>query len=315
MDEVAAVERTRATVQTRDVAAARTAFARTHRTFGLEILRGDEQFLFEETLTGTDLLSLETTRCTGSVRGEIDSDGEVIVVWLKSGRGMVDGDRLLVGRPTIYREGRQPFRWDGFEHDVMRIDRATVEAVAAERGGWNPGPLEFKPHHVPEGAPLAAWWLIVRTIAPEILGNTGPVSRERERELARFAAAGLLTVVPHWRVGQGRETPARTRMAKAEAFLLDHVADQISIDDVAEAAGLSVRGLQSAFQRVHGTTPLAYLKGVRLLLAREQLESGDAESVAAVARSVGLQHLGRFASAYRDEFGQLPSEVLREAAV
>jgi len=308
------MERTRLVAETRDVAAARKIVARTHQTLGLQVIPGDKPFVFEETVTGTELLSLESTRCTGSVRGEIESDDAVVVAWLKSGRGTVDGDRLLIGRPVLYREGPQPFRWDDFAKDVMRLDRDTVERVAAERGGWNKAPLEFKPHHVPEGAPLAAWWLIVRAVAPEILGQLGPVSAERERELTRFAAAGLLTAVPHWPVGQGREAPARTRLAKAEAFLLDHVPDRITVDDVAAAAGLSVRGLQSAFQRVHGVSPLAYLKGVRLLLAREQLESGEAESVAAVARSVGMPHLGRFAGAYRTEFGQLPSDVLRDAA-
>ncbi|WP_181431125.1 AraC family transcriptional regulator [Curtobacterium sp. MCBD17_021] len=313
MDE-ATVERTRTVEQTRDIAHARELVARAYRTHGLQVTAGEEPFSFEETVTGTELLSLESTKSTGTVRGEVEGDGEVIVAWLKSGRGTVDGDELLVGRPVIYREGRQSFRWDDFAEDVMRIDRDTVERVAAERGGWNQAPLEFKPHHVPEGAPLAAWWLIVRSIAGEILGSVGPVSAERERELTRYAAAGLLTAVPHWPVGQGREAPARTRLAKAEAFLLDHVPDRITIDDVAAAAGLSVRGLQGAFQRVHGTSPLTYLKGIRLLLAREQLESGSAGSVAAVARSVGMHHLSRFASAYRSEFGQLPGEVLREAS-
>ncbi|MDT0235383.1 AraC family transcriptional regulator [Curtobacterium sp. BRB10] len=308
------MERTRLVERTPDVAAARTAVARTHRTFGLDVAQSGVPFRFEETITGTVLLSLESTQCTGTVRGEVAPDTAVTVVWLKSGRGAVDGKPLLRGRPVLYREGRQSFRWDGFQKDLMRIDRATVEQVAAERGGWNLAPLEFKPHHVPEGAPLAAWWLVVRAVAAEILGHVGPVPREREEELTRFAAAGLLTAVPHWPVGQGREAPARTRLTKAEAFLLDHIAERITVDDVAQAAGMSVRGLQGAFQRIHGVSPLFYLKGIRLLLAREQLESGEAESVAAVARSVGLTHLGRFAASYKAEFGQLPGDVLRGIA-
>ncbi|MFZ6992357.1 helix-turn-helix domain-containing protein [Curtobacterium sp. RRHDQ66] len=84
-----------------------------------------------------------------------------------------------------------------------------------------------------------------------------------------------------------------------------------SSKEIAAAAGLRSRGLQGAFQRVHGMTPLAYLRGIRLLLARERLRSGYSESVAAVARSVGIGHLGRFAGAYKAEFGELPSETLR----
>lgn len=307
------VERTRVVVRTKDLAVAEQAIARTHVTFGVQVIPDGAPFVFEETLIGTALLSLESTRCTGTVRGEVESAGAVTVVWLKSGRGAVDGRQLRVGVPVLYREGLQEFRWDAFAKDVMRIDRETLERVAAERGGWEPGPLEFKPMHVPEGAPLAAWWRMVRAVAPEVLGTTGPVEVEREQELTRFAAAGLLTAVPHWPVGQGREHPAHTRLAKAEAFLLDHVADRVGVEDVAAAAGLSVRGLQSAFQRVHGVSPLAYLRGVRLLLAREQLESGKAESVATVARSLGFTHLGRFASAYQAEFRAMPRDVLRDS--
>lgn len=313
MDE-ALVERTQLVVRTREVAAARKAVARTHLTFGLEVVAGDDPFAFEERVTGTELLSVESTQCSGSVRGEIESDESVSVVWLKSGHGTVDGRQLQVGLPVLYKRGRQAFRWNAFQKDVMHIDRETLEYVAAERGGWDPCPLDFNPRHVPEGALLAAWWLMVRSVAAEVLGQIGPISAERDRELTRFAAAGLLTAIPHWPVGKGREQAARTRLAKAEKFLLRHVPDQVSVNDVAEAAGMSVRGLQSAFQRAHGVSPLAYLRGVRLLLAREQLESGEAESVATVARSVGMTHLGRFAAAYQEEFGQLPRDVLRAAA-
>jgi transcriptional regulator GlxA family with amidase domain len=136
------------------------------------------------------------------------------------------------------------------------------------------------------------------------------VSEERERELTRFAAGGLLTAIPHWPVGQpGPQTAAGARFARAETFLLEHATEQITVADIADAAGLSVRGLQAAFSRHHGITPLAYLRRIRLLLAREQLQSDADASIAEVARGVGFAHLGRFAGVYRDEFGELPRQT------
>jgi transcriptional regulator GlxA family with amidase domain len=135
------------------------------------------------------------------------------------------------------------------------------------------------------------------------------VSEERERELARFAASGLLTAIPHWPVGQHAPAAASTRFARAEAFLLDHAREPITVADIAAAAGLSVRGVQAAFNRHHGITPLAYLRHIRLLLAREQLESNSDITVGEVARWAGFAHLGRFAGAYRDEFGELPRQT------
>lgn len=76
---------------------------------------------------------------------------------------------------------------------------------------------------------------------------------------------------------------------------------------------MSVRGVQSAFRRVHGLTPTAYLRGIRLLLAREHLASGTATSVGDVAHAAGITHLGRFAAAFHAEFGERPGDVLRAA--
>jgi len=78
---------------------------------------------------------------------------------------------------------------------------------------------------------------------------------------------------------------------------------------------VSVRTLQYAFQRDLGQSPMAYVRGVRLRRAREELAaaSGGEETVQAVATRWGFNHMGRFASAYRNAFGELPSETLERA--
>lgn len=216
--------RTRLVTRTRDTAVARNAVQHTFRVRGLEVT-GSGDFLFEETLTGSSLLTLESTNCTGTIRGEVDASAAIIIVWLKAGLGVVGGQQLPIGRPVLYAPGPQQVQWDRFQKDVMRIDRELVEQVAADRGGWEPGPLEFKPNHVPDGAPLAAWWLMVRSVAAEILGTTGAVSLEREQELARTAAAGLLTAIPHWPTGRHAERAPESPLGQAEAFILEHIAD------------------------------------------------------------------------------------------
>jgi AraC-like DNA-binding protein len=269
---------------------------------------------FEVRRRGTNLLSLVSLACAGTVSADVQADAAMTVFWVKSGDGQVDGEPVKTGRPVLFRHDPQTARWDDFQLDLIRIDRAVVEQVAAERGAWQPGPLEFRPHHIPEGPALAAWWLMVRAVAAEVLRGPAEVPADRERELARFAASGLLTAIPHWPVGQHEpRTAAAARFARAESFLLDHATEQITVEDVAEAAGLSVRGLQEAFRRHHGITPTTYLRRIRLLLAREQLESGDGRGIAEIARAAGFAHLGRFAGSYRDEFGVLPRETWQAA--
>jgi AraC-like DNA-binding protein len=72
--------------------------------------------------------------------------------------------------------------------------------------------------------------------------------------------------------------------------------------------------LVNSFRRHLDTTPLAYLRGVRMECARRDLqgaEPGDGVSVATLAAKWGFTHLGRFAVDYRRRFGTYPSQTLR----
>jgi AraC-like DNA-binding protein len=75
---------------------------------------------------------------------------------------------------------------------------------------------------------------------------------------------------------------------------------------------LSARALQEGFRRDLDTPPMTYLRHVRLRRAREALSAAerDATTVRAIAISLGILHTGRFAAAYREAFGETPSETL-----
>ncbi len=77
---------------------------------------------------------------------------------------------------------------------------------------------------------------------------------------------------------------------------------------MAEFAGLKPRALQVQFLKHFGTTPAAYVRDHRLELARALLRDPRlAPSVTDVATRLGFEHLGRFAAAYRQKFGECPS--------
>jgi transcriptional regulator GlxA family with amidase domain len=92
-----------------------------------------------------------------------------------------------------------------------------------------------------------------------------------------------------------------------------HLQDPISIADIAIAAGVSTRALQSAFQRQFEMTPSHYLRRMRLRAAHEELRTATDARVAVrdVARRWGFVHAGRFAQLYADQYGERPSETLR----
>ena len=81
---------------------------------------------------------------------------------------------------------------------------------------------------------------------------------------------------------------------------------------MAEHAGVSVRTLCEVFRHFHGSTPMEFVRSVRLTRTREELKQlGPRASIAAIAKRWGFGHAGRFAAAYARTFGETPSETLR----
>ena len=89
----------------------------------------------------------------------------------------------------------------------------------------------------------------------------------------------------------------------------------IALDDIARAASLSSRGLQHAFKKQLGTSPLGYLRQVRLTRAHDELLSttpGRRMTVNEIARHWHFSHHSRFAALYLATYGHYPAETLRE---
>lgn len=108
----------------------------------------------------------------------------------------------------------------------------------------------------------------------------------------------------------GAVTPAC--LFRAERFIEANLAENISLADIVDAAGVPPRTLHHAFHRHRGMSPMAWLKLQRLRQARLDLlraqETGA--TVTDVAMQYHMPHVGRFARAYELEFGELPSATL-----
>ncbi|OOB90922.1 hypothetical protein B0T42_09200 [Rathayibacter sp. VKM Ac-2630] len=106
--------------------------------------------------------------------------------------------------------------------------------------------------------------------------------------------------------------PSNGGLRAAVEFVHENAHRAIGPIEIAHAAHLSVRGTQAAFQRLLGTTPLQYLREVRLDRVRTDLRLADPArvTVAHVARAWGFSHLSRFSAAYAERFGEYPSSTL-----
>lgn len=91
--------------------------------------------------------------------------------------------------------------------------------------------------------------------------------------------------------------PALTAMQEAPAR-------DWRIDDLAAIAGMSRTRFMTLFAQVVGVTPMAYLAGWRMVLARRELERGG--RVKQVARRIGYGSAAAFSRAYQRTFGEPP---------
>ena len=105
-----------------------------------------------------------------------------------------------------------------------------------------------------------------------------------------------------------------SRMVKnVEEYALAHVGDHLLVGDLCKIAAVSERTMETAFKEILGITPLAYLIRIRLHRVRQALlaRSCGSTTVSAEALNWGFWHFGEFSRAYKECFGELPSDTLR----
>ncbi|MDI7776667.1 AraC family transcriptional regulator [Asticcacaulis sp. EMRT-3] len=99
---------------------------------------------------------------------------------------------------------------------------------------------------------------------------------------------------------------------RARDFMRQHYHEPLTIADIADEVQVSLRTLEIGFRTFLDTTPLIYLRTLRLRRARELLISPDNHRpISAIARDLGFYHIGRFAQYYARLFGESPSETRR----
>jgi AraC-like DNA-binding protein len=99
----------------------------------------------------------------------------------------------------------------------------------------------------------------------------------------------------------------------AEDYALSHADDALYVSDLCRAAEVSERTLEYAFKEVMGLTPMTYLVRLRLHRVRQALLAAThgSTTVSAEALNWGFWHFGEFSRAYKECFGELPSDTLR----
>jgi len=106
-------------------------------------------------------------------------------------------------------------------------------------------------------------------------------------------------------------------VARAEDFIRANAESDLTASAVAKRIGVAERTLREGFQRCRSYSISDYLRIQRLDLAKEMLEKPTRKNmtVTDVALGCGFLHLSRFASQYKRQFGENPSETLKRAMI
>lgn len=178
------------------------------------------------------------------------------------------------------------------------FDRAIAEGTSRRRGA-----IEIAPR-------FAIRDLVLERVAHRLLkeiSEPGPASRLVAEELAEELAQHL--IFSHSNVPQRQERShaiAPSKLRRAVEFMWSNIDRDLSLADIAGAAGMSLFHFAKAFKQTTGQAPHQYLTAQRMLHARVLLHDRRL-SIAQVAGSVGLTH-SHFTVVFRRQMAMTPTK-------
>ena len=284
-----------------------------------------EGFEFWTDVASAGTFTVSRLRHSGVLRMPAEPTPDLVVVQtlaggphhVDDGREQTAGTLKLSPTWSAYDTG-----WSDVTVQTVVLDPVQVARVGAELSGLEPDAVTFA-GMCPRSAALATYWSRVCThVRDSVLSSDDLMAAPLVRAGAlRQLASALLATFPNTvrdalddPVGPatGRAEPATVR--RAVEYVDAHAHEDIGLTEIAEAARIGPRSLQLAFRRHRDSTPMEYLRRVRLERAHRDLQSGDpthGDRVEAIAARWGFAHPGRFSVLYREHYGRSPSATLR----
>lgn len=102
-----------------------------------------------------------------------------------------------------------------------------------------------------------------------------------------------------------------SQVARVLKFMQSDYAENIDVEQLADAAHLSVSAFHRAFKEITSDSPMQYLKKIRLTKARDLMVQERMKAYMAADR-VGYESPSQFSREFKRYFGQSPAEVMRE---
>ncbi|ORV46196.1 hypothetical protein AWC00_04525 [Mycobacterium conspicuum] len=236
-----------------------------------------------------------------------------------------DGSLSLAAEPgtvAVYRpEGTAGV--DGYVGRLLAvmIDRHAVEDALADALGRSlTSQIDFEPIIQTASQAVRSWVAMVSVFTEQLFRPQSVLHEPMVgMPFAESVVRGLLLMANHrYRTTLAGEAPEPSPRAIGAAIdVIEAEPDRPwTVSTLAARCCVSVRSLQHGFQRHLGTTPMAYVREVRLRRAHQNLLESDPSTatVAAVAYRWGFSNLGRFAAAHAARYREPPVQTLRRGA-
>ena len=227
-----------------------------------------------------------------------------------------NGAPIATRRPFLFIPGAAVSQSDRL--DLLTVHVALDELGAAASGGAGAARPRFA-GTAPVSPALEAHWLHTLryawrsvVLSDELFQN--PLIRTATFDAVLAAAVAAFPITAEASTADQDQRAAVSRAVRlAQDFIDEHVAEAVTVQQIARAAGVSVRALQLGFRRDLDTTPLQHLRRRRLEAARAALleASPDHLRVGELGQRWGWSNGGRFTAEYRALFGESPSRTLR----
>lgn len=274
--------------------------------------------------TSVGPMAIEEVYAAGHLEARPDPLNTVVVVWPTTGRysGACDGmeSAAQAGDVAVLAQPHLPFRamCDDIRLTSVLLNPALVASVATGLPvSQAPLPIRFTSFDPVDASAARLWKRTVAYIkdnvfAAEALGTplvVGHASRMLAAVTLRtFPNSATTTSTP-----QDRTDHKPVLLRRAIEFMDANASNDIGLGDIAEAVHVTPRAVQYMFRRHLETTPLQYLRRLRLHYAHQDLLAADrgSDTVTDIATRWGFAHTGRFAVLYRQTYGESPHTTLR----
>ena len=227
------------------------------------------------------------------LRSDVVVDGKVRKVVFRAGEGRV----TPAGRPVS-------FRWTGeVQILILGFEPWFFERVAAELGATTALHGEANVRKLPADHPACA---LMRALAGEL--DAAPGAPTIAEGISRAIAVHLLREYQQFPARKPADVAPPVAVLRAVELMRRRIAEPISLDELAHAAGLSPFHFARQFKTATGHPPHDYLIRLRVDRAQELIRTERGWTMAAVAQDAGFADQSHMARHFKRVLGVTPRQ-------